>query len=373
MPLWPFRSSEKRATGDYTDQINAALAGHFAGETGAPADVNRTAAVEFSLGMIARAFMAAEPVPAIPGLNALTLAMIARQTISLGNAVFQVGANGNGLLPVVSYSIRGNASPESWRYSVKLPFPNGDEPIDPENLPVTELPTGRVVHVRYMPRPSAPWQGVSPLVAAGISAETLAKIERSLSYDAQPIGGLILPQPDGISTRAVQQVRAALTTGQGALTPIETTSKGFGQTEAAAPKSDWEQKRFGALIPATSIDLREKITLAVLEIMGIPASLHTSAGAAQRESYRHFFTATVEPLGRLIQEELSAKMGRDIELVFPQSSKSDISARSRAFSSLVAAGMMPADCSAYRGPAWGLPDGAASDARIDIGLTAVIG
>ena len=193
---------------------------------------------------------------------------------------------------------------------MKLPFPNGDEPIDPENLPVTELPTGRVVHVRYMPRPAAPWQGVSPLVAAGISAETLAYIERSLSYDAKPRGGLIMPQPDGISTRGIQQVTTAITEGQGRITPIETTAKGFGQGDSAAPKSDWEQKRFGALIPATSIDLREKFTLAVMEIMGIPASLHTSAGAAQRESYRHFFTATIEPLGKLIQEELSAKMGR---------------------------------------------------------------
>ena len=227
--FWPF-GGEKRAVGTGESGINSYITDvtNYLNSAN-PADVGGTAAVEFALGMVARAFMAAEARPAIPSLTPLALSMLARQTISLGNAVFQIGANGNGLLPVVSYSIRGNAGPESWRYQVRLPFPNGDEPIDPENLPVTELPQDRVIHVRYMPRPGAPWQGVSPLAAAGLSSQTLAYIERSLSYDARPPSGLILPQPDGLSTKGATQVKAALTDGRGGLTPIETTQAGTPQ------------------------------------------------------------------------------------------------------------------------------------------------
>ena len=96
MRLWPFGSSEKRAVGTGDSGVNSYLTdvANYLDAGGTPADVNGTAAVEFALGMIARAFMAAVPVPAVPGLNALTLAMIARQTISLGNAVFQVNSTG---------------------------------------------------------------------------------------------------------------------------------------------------------------------------------------------------------------------------------------------------------------------------------------
>ena len=273
--------------------------------------MNRTAAVEYVLGLVARSFMAAEVRPALPALTPLTLSMIARQTIGLGNAVFQI--NSDVLVPVVSYSIAGNADPESWRYSVKLPFPNGDNPKDPEDLPVTVLPATRVLHVRYMPRPSAPWHGVAPLTAAGLTASQLAKIEQSLEYDASlPTGG-ILPMPDGVAPATVTKAGIALSDGKGKIGLLETTAQGMGQGTTAAPKGDWEQKRFGAMIPASSIEAREKALESVLEAMGVPSAMHRSNGAALRESFRHFNAVTIEPLAELIATELSEKYGRDID------------------------------------------------------------
>ena len=76
-----------------------------------------------------------------------------------------------------------------------------------------------------------------------------------------------------------------------------------------------------------------------MDALGIPAALHTSAGAAQREAYRHFFTATIEPLGALIEAELSEKLERSISLYFPAVFESDLSARSRAFSSMIKDGL----------------------------------
>ena len=118
--------------------------------------------------------------------------------------------------------------------------------------------------------------------------------------------------------------KTALTAGKGKLTLIETMKAGYGQGSDAAPAKDWAQARFGPMTPASSIELREKALESVLEAMGVPSSLHRSDGAALRESYRHFFTATIEPLGKLISEELSDKLEVDFEFLFPQASKSDI-------------------------------------------------
>ena len=68
------------------------------------------------------------------------------------------------------------------------------------------------------------------------------------------------------------------------------------------PKSSMEQLRYGPLIPASSIDLRDKSAQWVLAAAGIPPSLFTSQGAALRESYRHFFTKTIEPIGAIMQD-----------------------------------------------------------------------
>ena len=75
-------------------------------------DVHQTAAVEIALGIIGRSFLSAE----ITGiaLDPLTLSMIARQTMGLGNAVFVIGVSRTGdirLMPVAAYDVIGEAQP----------------------------------------------------------------------------------------------------------------------------------------------------------------------------------------------------------------------------------------------------------------------
>ena len=91
---------------------------------------------------------------------------------------------------------------------------------------------------------------------------------------------------------------------------METTAKGFGAGETSAPPKDWEQKRFGPVTPATSIQLWEGAMLAVLAALGVPPSLYTSQGAALRESYRHLFGSTIEPLAALIAGGAFRETGR---------------------------------------------------------------
>ena len=311
--------------------------------TGDQADVNKTAAVEFALGMVGRAFMLAEPRPALPGLTPLILSMLGRQTVSLGNAVFRIGMRRETadfqLLPVMEWSVNGAAAPETWRYTIKQNRPNGKDPFGADQIPATNVPAEGMVHIRYSPPSSEPWMGRSPLISAGITAETLAKIERSLKYDSSVPTGGIMPQPDAASKSAINQAHTALTEGKGGITLVETTAGGWGAGTQAAPKADWQQKRFGPMTPESSIALWEAAMRAVIGSLGSPPSLFTSEGGALRESYRHFFTGTIEPLGGLIAQELSEKLEQDIELSFPEVVKSDISARSRAYASFLGSGM----------------------------------
>ena len=112
---------------------------------------------------------------------------------------------------------------------------------------------------------------------------------------------------------------------------------GLGAGAVNAPRRDWEQKRFGGEAPATNLALRDGSALAIMSAMGIPPSLYTSAGGAQRESFRHFHANTILPLAATMQRELSEKLEQDFEFTFPEVSVSDISARSRAFAQFMAA------------------------------------
>ena len=88
--------------------------------------------------------MLAEPYPAVPALTPQVKSMMARQLLAQGNAVFEIGIDSIGrrqrqsrlsLRPVAAYSIMGDADPASWRYSFKQQRPNGDNPLDIDDLP----------------------------------------------------------------------------------------------------------------------------------------------------------------------------------------------------------------------------------------------
>ena len=68
-----------------------------------------------------------------------------------------------------------------------------------------------------------------------------------------------------------------------------------------------------------------------------------SDGTAQRESWRRFLHGSVQPLARLIEVELQAKLETDVKLTFEALFASDISAKSRAYATLTKAGIDPAE------------------------------
>ena len=130
-----------------TDSYLDGLQGYY--ETGGQANVYQTAAVEFSLGLVSRAFMGAVAVPELPALSPSTLSMIARQTVALGNSVHAIEVARTGprrgqirLLPVADYDVSGGVDPDSWFYAVEQERPTGE-------AVKRTIPAAGVVHVKY--------------------------------------------------------------------------------------------------------------------------------------------------------------------------------------------------------------------------------
>ena len=338
MRLWPTKyeirlgPNDQSGLGAYLGDLSTYL-----NDGSAAPNVNQTAAVQFALNMIGLAFQNAEPYPAVPVLTAQVKGMIARQLLAQGNAVFEIGLDLR-LMPVAAYSIMGDADPASWRYTFKQQRPNGDNPLDIDDLPSRNVSYEGMVHVRYMPPHDAPWRGVSPFVSAGFTAESLAWIERSLHLDSMAPSGYYIPLPHGSSAKTLESAKTALTTGKGGITVGRSARRGDGPG-TGPPKSNMEQLRYGALIPPSNIDLRDKSAEWLLGAAGIPPTLFRSDGSAVREGYRHFMTKTVEPIGAVMQEELSDKLEVDFEFYYPAAVRSDISARSRGYGTLRQAGM----------------------------------
>ena len=62
-------------------------------------------------------------------------------------------------------------------------------------------------------------------------------------------------------------------------------------------------------------------------------------GAGAREAYRQLLTSGIEPLGRIVEAELSEKLERPITLSFRRLAAADIVGRARALKGLVGAGV----------------------------------
>ena len=88
------------------------------------------------------------------------------------------------------------------------------------------------------------------------------------------------------------------------------------------------------------MELAERAALEIYAACGVPPALFAiGEGTAQRESFRRFLHATVQPLAGIVSAELAAKLDGDVSLSFDKLFAADLSGRARAFQSLVNGGM----------------------------------
>ena len=340
MRMWPFGKMEHRESA--TDAIVSALISQ-AGGSSVPPSVEALGAVEAAAGLWSRAFASATVAPATPATLALTpsvLASIGRGLAVRGEVVFALDVNGAvELTQAASWEVSGGTRPETWRYAVEMPLPFG-------KVVKRTLPAEAVLHLRYATRPGAPWAGISPLGMADETRALATWIERRLAEETSTATSYVLPLPESAD---VDKLKADIKGGRGRLHIVDTTWTGWGDGTAAAPQRDWKSNRLGTDPPEALGKLRSDVKNDIFGVYGIPSSIHGTGGSA-RESYRQFLSSTIQPLAKLVVEELVDKLDTPtLALDFTELRVADIAGRARAYGVLINAGMPAAEAAEATG------------------------
>ena len=340
MRFLPWAKVERRESA--TDAIVSALISQ-AGGSSVPPSVEALAAVEAAAGLWSRAFASATVEPQTPATIALTpsvLSTIGRALAVRGEALFEIEVNGTVVLTqAASWEVSGGVRPALWRYKIKLPLPGG-------GMIERTVSSESVLHLRYATRPTTPWRGISPLGMADETRALASWIEKRLAEETSTATSYVLPLVEGADT---SKLRDDIKSGRGKLHIVDSTSGGWGDGTAAAPRQDWKSNRLGANPPESLVKLRSDVKNDVFGVYGIPSSIHGTGGSA-RESYRQFLSSTIQPLAKIIVEELAEKLDTPtLALGFTELRAADIASRARAFKQLVDAGMDATKAAALAG------------------------
>ena len=340
MRMWPFAKIENRESA--TDAIVSALISQ-AGGSSVPPSVEALGAVEACAGLWSRAFASATVEPQTPATIALTpvvLAAIGRGLAVRGEVVFVLDVDGGVMLTQASsWKVSGGTRPESWRYAVEMPLHRG-------GVVKRTLPADAVIHLRYATRPGKPWAGISPLGMADETRALATWIERRLAEETSTATSYVLPLPESAD---VDKLKADIKSGRGRLHIVDTTSTGWGDGTAAAPRQDWKSNRLGADPPDSLSKLRSDVRGDVFGAYGIPNTVFGSGGAA-REAYRQFLSSTIGPVAKIALHELSNKLDTpNLAFDFSELRAADIAGRARAYGVLINAGMSPEDAAEATG------------------------
>ena len=145
---------------------------------------------------------------------------------------------------------------------------------------------------------------------------------------------------DGGDDDPLAGLKTDLAGARGRAILAETTAGAWGDGKMAAPQADWKPQRFGAMVPDSSVSLRTAAGEAVLSACGVPVALVTAAdGTSQRESWRRFVMGSIEPLLRVVGQEIEAKLETRIAFDLSSLWAHDLAGRASSFRQMVTAGM----------------------------------
>ena len=311
---------EQRETGDtFTERLIQARVD----AAGRAIDPLALGAVEAAAGLWGRAFAAAES----DRLTAPVLGRIGRALLLRGEAVW-VYVDGK-YYEASSWDIRGR---EDWVYRCNLPMPSGQRTVDADE--------SAVIHPRINQDPSRPWKGISPVTGATNTATLAIAIESSLSSEYGGPIGHILPVPSiGSSTAEgedeVNPLQNDINNLHGGVVVAETTSGGYGEGRGAAPQKDWVAERIGPNPPEVARGIRTDVERSILAACGVPAELVNPGNeSASREGWRRFIFGTIQPVARIVADEVKRKRGGNGMITFRQLAASDLQGRARSYAAL---------------------------------------
>ena len=343
---------ETRSTASgYTGLLIAGLEAGL-GQTDATNLAGAIAALEACAGSYARAFAAATVPPTNARTRPLTpalLSSIARRLIRRGESCHVIDVDRGRLdLHEASYWDVTGSVRRPWLYRCTLTGPSSTEQA--------WVSSEGVAHCMYSYSEQQPWRGVPPMGWSATTTRLVERLERALGDEAGTPVGQLLPLPEGHGgdvadgdTDPLAALRSDLAKLRGGLAMLETTAAGWGD-KGGAPMADWRPRRLGPDVPASSAELRAGAALSVYAACGIPAPLVVDTdGTAQREAFRRWLHASVQPLGEIVAGELREKLDApDLMLDFSALRASDIASKSRAWRSLVGREATTPDADARR-------------------------
>ena len=236
------------------------------------------------------------------------------------------------------HDVLGGTRPRQWRYRLTIPSPSavGNNVL---------LPYDSVCHVRMHTARTSPWRGLSPFSEMGVTARLLGLIEQGLCEEEDLIRAYVLAHGPGVG----DQTELAEDLAEGGLQLIEQSVQSYGQTRTSGG-NQVRGTRIGPGPDASEITLRAQVTQDILSAAGIPAGLYAPReGSVNREAYRQFHAAGLEPLGETFRSEVEKKTERPFSINFHKLAAADIAARGRGLSNLITANIHPEDAMAVVG------------------------
>ena len=327
---WWRRRPEVRGEGGYTEtqllnQLSRAIAGSVRhGALGG---------LQCAAGAVARAFAAAE----VEGDNGLldptTLYQMAFALVREGQSLWLLDV-GTGRLRLSQASTgsdvhQGGSHRESWTYRLTLPGPSVTTTV--------RASADQVIHIRQNADPTCPWRGRSGLEVAQSSGGLAATLVHALTSEGEVPITRIIPQPQGDSQTTADSIRQAIKTGLRLALP-ETVAAGGGAGRASAPLTDWKPYRLGPEYMTGGVELHALALQETAGVCGLPAAMvpgADAAGPAHREAFRQFVALTVQPLGRILEAEVSRVLERPVRLQHHQLASADVASRARAYKALI--------------------------------------
>lgn len=296
------------------------------------ADIRATAAAEVCAGIWSRALASGES----DRLSAAQLGQIGRDLVLRGNSVWL------GDSVAASFDLTGNGqSPVAWSYLLSIGYPTGARSV--------RVSGQNVAHYRVGMDRSSPWIGRSIFDLAAQSSTLIARLEGSLSAEEGGPVGHVLPVP---STEAAKGIADELPNLAGRTVLGETMSAGWDGGRGKSPGAgDWRPVRLGPDPPAEQVELRRHAAASLYAAAGVPPELADvpATGTDRREAWRQFISATIQPVGRIIGDEVRRVYGGDGMIDFSAILATDLASRARAYKQLLDAGMDDARASEVTG------------------------
>ena len=340
---WPFgKKTEDRSAISFSGNASTDAVSVLEAQAAGSSITAAVAAVEVAAGYWQRGFQTATASAMADVLTPSVLGYIGRNLCMVGQSVLEIDLDDSGLrlLTPDSYEITAvSYHPSDWRYNLKYNVADGE-------CIIHERSADSVVNIRYAADHRRPGYGKGPLQFAGLTRDVLQVLEYAIKHAAIVPTGVLWPMEGG-SEESISNTLSNWVKIRGGVMPTELRS-GFAIGQDAT--NAYKPFLLGPNPSPALANLHDAAEKAILGACGVPTStLGQSDGTLAREAFRQFLAVTLQPVAKVVAQELSIGLETQIDFNFGELAAADVASKARALNSLVQAGLTVEDAKAAVG------------------------